>query len=297
MNFVGHNQQKALFQKMAASKKVPHNLLFTGPEAVGKKKAANELIKLLNCKNKGCGKCKICREIEENQHSDLLLIEDEKEITISKIREVQKRLSLTGRNKDSFKAVIIDRAHLMNLQAQACLLKTLEEPQGKALIILVTEYPRILLDTILSRSWQVKFSPVADNLIKAALIEKGASEKVADDISKLSFSKPGLAFKLYEDSSFKRKWLQKSKDLSRIRKKSFAERFAYFKNISESKVEIQETLKIWAAIIRKEMIEASDKELVQKDCKALEIIQKVLLLTTKTNVNLKLSLERVIINL
>ncbi len=296
MNCIGHERQKDLLKKMILSDKIPHNLLFTGPDSIGKRKIAIELVKLLNCDEGGCGKCDVCMEVEKDKHSDLLMIREE-EITIEIIRDIQKKLSLTGRKKDSSKVIIIDRAHLMNYQAQACLLKTLEEPKGKALIILITEHPGILLDTILSRSWEVKFFPVADELIRKELSKRGATEKEAEVISKMSLSKPGLAFRFFEEDDFKKKWNEKEADLTKIRKNGFSERFDYVKKMSEDKREAKETLKIWAAIMRKEMIEAESESVARKRKKALEIIQKVLFLTTKTNINLKLSLERVVINL
>lgn len=297
MNLVGHKKQKKLFDKMASSGKIPHNLLFVGPEAVGKKRAAKEFIKRLNCKNSACGECGTCRDIENERDSDLLVIKEREEIKIDDIRDLQKRLALTGKRKDSYKAAIIDEAHLLNSQAQACLLKTLEEPKGKALIILVSEHPQTLLDTILSRMWSIKFSPVETELIKEELKKRGAGEEEAEKISQLSFSKPGLAIKLFEDKEFKKRWVKKKDDLNNLRNSFLAERFEYVKNLAKDRKEAKETLKIWISLLRREMIEDGDESEVLRIKKALKVMEDILFLTSKTNVNLKLSLEKVIINL
>lgn len=295
MNLSGHKKQKKLLMEMVKTGNVPHNLLFSGPEGVGKKKAAKEFIKALNCDSGGCGQCKTCREIETGRHGDLMIIDNNEEIKIDQIRDLQKRLSLTGLTKGSYKAAIIDDAHLLNRQAQASLLKTLEEPKGNALIILVTNHPKTLLDTILSRMWSVKFSFVETEIIEKELISRGADRDEANELAELSFSKPGLAIKLFEDEDFKSKWIQKRDDLEKLRDSYLADRFDYVKKMAKDKKEARETLKIWMGFLRKEMLAEHGK--VKKIKKSLEVIEDTLLLTSKTNVNFKLSLEKVIINL
>ncbi len=295
MNLIGHKKQKNLLTEMSGSGKIPHNLLFSGPEGVGKKRAAIEFIKTLNCKEDGCDECKACKEIESGRHGDLMIIDEDEEIKIDQVREMQKRLSLTGMSKESYKVAIINNAHLLNRQAQACLLKTLEEPKGNALIILITDKPNTLLDTILSRMWSVKFSFVETELIEKELLFRGADKDTAAELAKLSFSKPGLAIRLFEDDEFRSKWIQKKDDLNRIRDSFLADRFDYVKKMAKDKEEARETLKIWIGLLRREMLKSEED--VSKIKKSLEVMEDVLLLTSKTNVNFKLSLERVIINL
>ena len=296
MNLVGHQKQKDLLEKMVSTGKIPHNLLLTGPESVGKKKAAFELIKRINCPQDGCDDCKVCKDIDDRKHADLFLIEGEEEIKIDRVRDLQKRLSLTGETRDSYKAAIIDEAHLLNSQAQACLLKTLEEPKGNALIILITEKPNTLLDTILSRMWAIKFSFVQTDLIRKDLIARGADKTEAEKIADLSFSKPGLAIKLFSSDKFKKEWIKKGEELEEIRDSYLGKRFDYVKKMAKDKEKARETLKIWSSILRKKMINADDGEVI-KDKKALEVIEDTLFLTSKTNINFKLALEKIIINL
>ncbi len=298
MNFLGHEKQKKLLLEMASSGNLPHNLLFTGPEAVGKKKVALEFIKFLNCAQKdGCGKCSSCIEIEKKRSPDLFLIEEDKEIKIDQIRDLQKRISLTGSKKDSYKAAIIDKAHFLNSQAQACLLKTLEEPKGKALIILITEKPNTLLKTILSRMWSIKFSSVETELIEKHLIDRGASEKKAKEIAEETFSRPGLAIKMFESKKFKKDWETKKKDLKMLQDSYLGKRFNYVKKMAKDKENARETLKIWLSFLRSEMLNSKDEKIILKNKESLKTIEDVLLLTSKTNVNLRLALEKVIINI
>ena len=83
--------------------------------------------------------------------------EDGKEIPISKIREVQNFLSYKSYYSSAYKSVIVDNAEKMNREAQSCFLKTLEEPKGKTLLILISSKPDMLLPTIFSRCQTIKF--------------------------------------------------------------------------------------------------------------------------------------------
>lgn len=125
-------------QKLKDNNRVPQAMIFAGPSSLGKKDMALKFIK----------------SIENIEYPDLIIIEPEKKgISIDQIRELQKSFSL----KSSFKACIIDKAETMNTQAQNCLLKTLEEPKGNTLVILVSSKPESLLDTIRSRCQILKF--------------------------------------------------------------------------------------------------------------------------------------------
>jgi len=299
MKVLGHEKQKEILKKMAASGKIPHALLFSGPEKIGKKKLAKEFVKLLNCeKSSACGKCTACNQIESGEYPDLFLIESEDEIKIGEIRELQKRLSLTGRKKNFFKTAIIDNAHLLNSQAQSCLLKTLEEPKGKTLIILITQHPKMLLDTILSRVGEIKLSPVGSDLIRKEIERRGVDKKEAERVVKIASSKPGLAFKIIEgDEEFKKKWLKMSRDLNKLKKADLKERFDYVGEMSEDGDGAKETLKIWLSVLREEMIKSENGKESERLRKSLKVMEETLFLISKTNVNLKLALERVIINL
>ena len=172
---IGHKKQWEFIEGKNESGQLSHAYLFTGPEGIGKKLFAVEFVKFLNClsQKKPCGKCINCQMIEKNAFPDLLLVksinsessvEKEKDslvIDISQIRAAQNFLSYKS-YYGSFKTVIIDDADRMNHQAQNCFLKTLEEPKGKTLLILVTSKPDMMLSTIFSRCQTLKFSKPKD---------------------------------------------------------------------------------------------------------------------------------------
>lgn len=126
-------------KRLAKTDKLPHALLVSGLRA-------EEFVSQV-----------FGRDIRK-VHPDFFLVEPmKKEIQIGQIREVLWRLSLRTWGS-RLKVAVIDQAHLMNQEAQGALLKTLEEPKGKSLIVLVCEYPAMLFETILSRVQKMKFS-------------------------------------------------------------------------------------------------------------------------------------------
>lgn len=143
-----HQNQWNFLVKSAELGKLPHALLFSGQDKLGKRTLAIEFAKFL-----------IGQDIEKRIHPDFILIEPEgKEIQIAQIRNLIGKLSFKPYSAD-FKIAILDKAHLMSQEAQSCFLKFLEEPKGKTLLILITEYPEMLLPTILSRVQKIKFFP------------------------------------------------------------------------------------------------------------------------------------------
>ncbi len=166
---IGHKKQWNFLKSKFDSNQLSHAYLFTGPREIGKKEFAVEFSKLLNCVsegNKPCQKCANCLAIEKNSFPDFIVISaserDEKfgdggEIKISQIRQVNNFLNYKS-YYGSYKIVVIEGAENMNQEAQSCFLKTLEEPKGKTLIILISSKPDMLLPTILSRCQVVKYS-------------------------------------------------------------------------------------------------------------------------------------------
>ncbi len=111
-------------------KKIAHAYLFVGH----------------NLKNKAL---KFAEKIQDNK-LDLHVMNFEESIKIEQIRELQRQLSLKPYS-GKYKIAVIPEAHLMTVQAQNALLKTLEEPLGQAILILTSLSEYLLLPTIVSR--------------------------------------------------------------------------------------------------------------------------------------------------
>jgi DNA polymerase-3 subunit delta' len=283
MKIIGHQKIWQLLKKSAELGKLSHAYLFTGQEKLGKRTLALEFIKFIN-----------------GNTDDLIFIrrpEDEKVIQISQIRELSRKLSLKSYS-NFFKIAIIDNAHLMTQEAQSALLKILEEPKGKTLLILITEFPEKLFLTIRSRVQKFKFFPVKKEEIKEYLIKQKErvmiKEVEAEEISQLSNGKPGVAIDFISDIDKLKNQKKIVEELIIISKTDLSSRFQYVKNLS-LKNNIKEVLDIWLRYFRKALIlrinsKTNFKE-INKFKKIIEEIQNINFLISTTNVNIRLALE------
>ncbi|MEW6745577.1 MAG: AAA family ATPase [Planctomycetota bacterium] len=166
---VGHERPLAYLQGALRRNRLPHALLFAGPEGVGKASVARRLAQTLLCGTQNaCGQCRGCHLALAGQHPDWHLLEREPgrtAIALEQLHEMQAALArrpLEGRSH----VVMIDAAHRMRGEAQDCLLKTLEEPPQSVVIILVTHRPELLRPTVRSRCQTVAFAALEDRELR-----------------------------------------------------------------------------------------------------------------------------------
>ena len=146
------------------SSSLPHALLLTAPVGFGKVVFAEALIHSLLCQSPqadgvACGECSSCQLLVAGTHPDLFWVEPEapgKGIPVDRIRAVTDFFALKSQYGGR-QIVFIHPAEAMNRFSANSLLKTLEEPTGNALLILLCSQPSLLLPTIRSRCQQVVF--------------------------------------------------------------------------------------------------------------------------------------------
>ncbi len=242
----GHQNQWRVFKKSFQNNRSAHAYLFSGIDNLGKKRVALEFLKFVFGEEKE-------ELIERRKHPDLLIIGSEKDsIQINDIREVQRFLSYKpylGKQR----AVIVDEAEKMNRQAQSCLLKTLEEPKGNALLILISSHPEMLLPTIYSRCQLIKFFPVAEKeIIKYLKSELKIIEKKARLIAGISQGRPGRAISFIKNPEKLEKERKILKDILKISDSSLNIRFSYLRKITSDKslIDPNEFLRILQQYLR-----------------------------------------------
>ena len=142
--------------------RMPHALLIHEAPGAGGDWLAQWTARLVLCQRGAagapCGACPSCHRIASAQHPDLLLlqpIEDSRQIRIEQVRELSVELSLTA-HQGGYKVAIITPADTLNRFAANALLKTLEEPPPRTLLMLVVTQPSRLPATILSRCQRVR---------------------------------------------------------------------------------------------------------------------------------------------
>ncbi len=169
--------------RLVTSDRLPHALLFEGPEGVGKFTAAQALAASLLCRRPprpgdACGECSACVKVEGQNHADLHLIRTpDPRIKIAEVREAERALALRPMEGQR-KVLLVEDAHKMTIEAQNALLKTLEEPRGSTHIILTVARLKNVLPTVVSRCQRLRFQALSSSQI-AGLLATEAGPMVA----------------------------------------------------------------------------------------------------------------------
>jgi len=208
---IGHNKNIELLQNILRANKVSNAYLFAGPPNIGKEFVAVNFAKALNCLEgsvrhfpyaDACDRCISCRKIDDSNHPDVRIIRPEGAwMKIDQIRQLQRQISrrpMEGR----YKVYILTDVERMNLPAANSFLKTLEEPPGASVLILLTSNYSALLLTIRSRCQLVRFFPIPPTVLQNQLIEKlKLTETKAKQITLLSSGKVGKALELAKEEN------------------------------------------------------------------------------------------------
>jgi DNA polymerase III subunit delta' len=141
--------------------RLPHALLIHEAPGAGGERLALWIAQRVLCTNRDrapCGDCTSCKRVLAGQHPDFLAlrpVEESKQIRIEQVRELGQELALTS-HQGGYKVGLLSPADTMNRFAANALLKTLEEPPARTLLMLVVTEPSRLPATILSRCQRVK---------------------------------------------------------------------------------------------------------------------------------------------
>ncbi len=163
-----------------AADRLAHGLLIHEDPGAGGLELARWIAQFVNCRVAGprpCGECRECRWTAADQHPDVRLLAPEGESTqilIQSVRDLAAELSLTA-HADGYKIAIVAPADAMNPFAANALLKTLEEPPARTLVLLVTGQPSRLLPTLRSRCSRLRL-PGPGRAIAAEWLRKVRGE-------------------------------------------------------------------------------------------------------------------------
>ncbi len=215
-SIIGHDRPIDILKRALANDALAHAYLFSGETGIGKRLTAYALAAALNCEapgpDGGCGACPACRRVAGGIHPDVRVVMPESrdeqllstwssreiekasdEIKIDQIRRAQESISLRP-SEGRKKVLIVDSAETMNEASQNAFLKTLEEPPGDSLIILITAMPQSLLPTIRSRCQALVFQPLPRHILAEVIrVKRGLSEEDAWFIAALSRGSLGRA--------------------------------------------------------------------------------------------------------
>jgi DNA polymerase-3 subunit delta' len=180
-DIIGHERPLGILQAALCRQRLAHAYLFHGDAHIGKFLTATRLAQALNCEwspqtdaPDSCGACRACRQIAARTHPDYVVIEPDAELAtpqvkIEQVRDIEQQFIYRPLMAER-KICVIRHADCMTIGAANALLKTLEEPPGHGLFILVSSRPHALPITIRSRCQALRFTTPARTQVEAALI-------------------------------------------------------------------------------------------------------------------------------
>jgi DNA polymerase III delta' subunit len=201
--------------------RLPHGMIFAGPVGVGKATVARSLSTLFLCERPAadtpCGRCDSCVAMSANAHPDFHVVYKELiryhdktgkskgiDLSIDVIRAevVEKASRKPALNRG--KVFVIEQADLMTSAAQNSLLKTLEEPAGRTLVMLVTDSAGQLLPTIRSRCQTIHFGLLPVDLVRDELHRRGIDPATAETAAVDTGGSLGVALRWIGDGVIER---------------------------------------------------------------------------------------------
>lgn len=177
-DIIGQRQLVDNLRNALQHNKISHAYLVQGERLSGKRMIADIFARALECEcadgAKPCNRCRACKQAMNGNHPDIIYVEHEKPNTVS-VNDIREQVGGDIAIKPYSgprKVYIMDEAEKMNVQAQNALLKTLEEPPGYAVLLLLATRTEAMLPTILSRCVTLHIKPVPEDTIKNYLMHK-----------------------------------------------------------------------------------------------------------------------------
>ncbi|MFH1581164.1 MAG: DNA polymerase III subunit delta' [Pseudomonadota bacterium] len=317
---------------------IPNALLFTGIEGVGKRTIATMFAMACNCLNKEpwsffqsgnqATKCRICYckacvKIRSGSHPDIIHIKPSGAyIKIAQIRSLRDMLAMKP-YEARIRVVIISDAQAMNPSAGNALLKVLEEPPVRTILILITIQSSGLLPTIVSRCQHIRFNPISCKSLEDILVDKeGLDYDDAKIVAILASGSLSKALSIAESKNRvswinRRSWLINTLNLDmpgQMSTQPVVSLLAFAAELSKNKEILQDSLGVIKSWLRDVIVYKSCPEkIINKDLidniqhvsqklTARDLIAKIEAIRTaqkgiKAGANLRLTLEAMVIQL
>ena len=263
---VGHDRAVTLLRRGLEIGRTSHAYLISGPARVGKMTLALDLTAALNCAGPSgtCGECGQCVRIARGLHADVRVIgaggpggeqgRPRLSIGIDQVREVRREANLRP-FEGSFRVLIFDGVERLTEEAANSILKLLEEPPDKVVLILLSSDASSVPSTIASRCQLLELRPLPLQTVAEVLRnEHGADQDTADEIARRSGGRLGWALEAVERREILTDLNDRLEALTDVVKAGLEARFAYAESLASSFFRSRETvweeLRMWRDLWR-----------------------------------------------
>ena len=283
---LGHEWAVQLLREHIRRGSLRHSYLFSGPQGIGRRTLALRFTQALNClqppaPGEPCRACRICKQIERMQHPDLAVVQAERmgeTLRVEQIRDLLHSLALTH-YEARYRVALLLRFEEAHPSAANALLKTLEEPPPRVVLIVTAESVESVLPTIVSRCEVLRLRPLPCEVVSAGLQSGwGLAAEQAALLAHLSGGRPGYALRLHQQPDIlaqRQTWLD---DHRRLLEANRVERFAYADKLTKVKERadkgqmrenLRALLETWLSLWRDVLLSAADSNepLANLDCR------------------------------
>ena len=284
-NLLGHQWATELLQGHIRQQRVRHAYLFTGPQGVGRRTLALRFAQALNCPHPSslgvpCGTCRVCRQIEKQQHPDLFVVQAEDEggvLKVEQIRQLQRHLNLTP-YEGTYRVGLLLHFEKAHPSAANALLKTLEEPPPHVVLLLTAHSAEELLPTITSRCEVLRLRPMPPAALAQALSEGFAvPPERAAFLAHLSHGLPGVALRWHQNPALLEERQEHLQALAHLLQADLLARFAFAeqwaKKGSENRPRIRALLHTWLDFWRDVLLQTANPSVPAANQDYLPLIQ------------------------
>jgi DNA polymerase-3 subunit delta' len=268
---MGHEWAVDLLSGALANDRLAHAYLLSGPAFIGKTTLARVFAQALNCgagDSEPCLACRSCQLIANDGHPDVRLIEPvlsssgrTETLRIDQVRGLQRELALSP-YEGRYRVAIMTRFQQASPGAANALLKTLEEPPERVVLVLTADSGRPLLPTIVSRCQPLALRPLPLEKVESALLlHWHATEGQANQLAHLSGGRLGLAVRLLTDSHLLDRRGERLDAMEALLGEDRAARFRYVEGLTRTKqgTMVREVLELWSGWWRDVMLTAAWK--------------------------------------
>jgi DNA polymerase-3 subunit delta' len=265
---IGHEWAVDLLRGQLVRGAPRHAYLFTGPRGIGRRTLALRFAQALNAENPPAPgefdpQSLTSQQIERMQHPDLSVVAREpgdRDLKIEAVRGLGQTLALSP-YAAAYRVALLLNFEEANQNAANALLKTLEEPPPRVVLLLTAESAEVLLPTIASRCEALRLRPVPLAALAQGLAEKwGVPEEQARLLAHISGGRPGYAVQLYqnpEQMAQREQWLDEQQE---VLQSGRVGRFAYAEKLAKDKEGFRLVLQVWLSYWRDVLLQTAESD-------------------------------------